>query len=277
MAREPDRANGLPAAPRNFRMVIEYDGEAYAGWERQKNGLGIQEVIEDTLFRITGERCTLNGSGRTDAGVHAEGQVASFILENPMAVDELHRALNALLPADIAVRELEVVDLFFHARFDAVSKTYRYTVLEGRVGSPLMRRRVYRVFADMDTDAMARAAAHFVGRHDFRGFCKEAARQGDTVREIHHFKIRRSGRLIRMDVSGGGFLYNMVRILAGTLVYVGLGKIAADDIPEILISGTRESAGPTLPPHALTLLEVSYGERLGSGGVRPSEGGPLPP
>ncbi len=276
MAREPDRACELPAAPRNLRMTIEYDGESYAGWERQKNGLGIQEVIEDALFRITRERCTLNGSGRTDAGVHAEGQVASFVLENPMAVDELHRALNALLPPDIAVRELEVTDLFFHARFDAVSKIYRYAVLEGRVGAPLMRRRVYRVFAALDSEAMARAAEHFVGRHDFRGFCKEAARQGDTVRTIHGFRIRRSGRLIQMDVSGGGFLYNMVRILAGTLVYVGLGKIAPDEIPGILASGVRELAGPTLPAHALTLVEVSYRERLGSGGVRPGEGGPLP-
>lgn len=248
----------LPPCPRNLRLVIEYDGAGYVGWEKQKNGLGIQQVVEDAVHRITGERPVVNGSGRTDAGVHALGQVASFTLLNAIAVTDLQRALNAVLPEDVAVVDADEVDLFFHARFSATSKTYRYRMLTGRVPSPLRRRTVYHHRAPLDVEPMREAARLFVGRHDFSAFCREAERIGDCRRTVHRADVEGDGRLLTFHLAADGFLYNMVRIIVGSLTYVGSGKLSPRDISDLLEGGSRKSAGPTVPPHGLTLVEVCY-------------------
>lgn len=248
----------LPTCPRNIRLLIEYDGAGYVGWEKQKNGPGIQDVIESAILQITGERPLLNGSGRTDAGVHALGQVASFTLANPIETSDLHRALNAVLPDDVVVRDVDEVSLFFHARFSAVSKTYRYSVLTGRIPTALERRVVYHHRAPVDVEAMRAAASTLVGRHDFSGFCREADRIGDCRRTVHRIDIEEDGPRVTFHLSADGFLYNMVRIIVGTLLRVGVGRFSRDDVEQLLVDGARKSAGPTVPAHGLALVEVCY-------------------
>ncbi|MFT7617996.1 MAG: tRNA pseudouridine38-40 synthase [Planctomycetota bacterium] len=250
---------GLPSCPRNIKLTIEYDGAGYCGWEKQKNGVGIQQLIEDAVFKITGERTTLNGSGRTDAGVHALGQVASFTLQHKIPIHDLGRAIDAVLPEDIAVVKAEEVDLFFHARFSATSKLYRYSVLTGRSKAPLLRRQTYHVRFPLDIPAMQEAAALFVGTHDYSAFCKEAERIGDCVRTMHQCEVIVDGRCIHFELAASGFLYNMVRIIVGTLVYVGCGKLSAAQISELLEGGERKFSGPTVPACGLHLVEVFYG------------------
>ena len=252
------KPDGLPRCPRNIRLTLEYDGTDYVGWEKQKNGLGIQQVVEEAVERITGERPVLNGSGRTDAGVHALGQVASFTLQNRIAASDLQRALNAVLPDDVAVTSAEDVSLFFHARFSATSKTYRYRLLTGRTPSPLNRREVHHHRAPLDVAAMQAAAPLFLGRHDFSAFCREADRIGDCRRTLHRLDIETDGPFVTFWVAGDGFLYNMVRIIVGTLIHVGSGKLGIDDVAALLRGGARKSAGPTVPAHGLALVEVCY-------------------
>lgn len=249
---------GLPEPPRNLRIVLEYDGTDFAGWERQKNGLGVQEVIESAIEKITRERTTVNGSGRTDAGVHALGQVASFTLRHRMAAPDLHRALNAVLPDDVSVLALDEVDLFFHARFSATSKLYRYRILDSRIRRPLERRTSWQLHRALDVDAMAAAAHQLVGRRDFTAFCKEAYRYDSCVRDLQRLDVRREGAFVVIDAAADGFLYNMVRILVGTLVAVGSGKTSIAAIEALLAGGGREGAGATVPACGLTLVEVFY-------------------
>ncbi len=249
---------GLPACPRNIKITIEYDGSNYCGWEKQNNGIGIQKLIEDAVFKITGERTTINGSGRTDAGVHALGQVASFTLQHQIPIRDLGRALDAVLPPDVAVLAAEDVSLFFHARFSATSKLYRYSVLTGRAKAPLLRHRTHHIRHPLDLAAMQEVAALFVGTHDFSAFCKEAERIGDCVRTIHKCRIIEDGRLIHFELAANGFLYNMVRIIVGTLVYVGSGKLGKEEIASLLNGGERKFSGPTVPASGLHLVEVFY-------------------
>ncbi len=251
-------AEGLPPCPRNIKIIIEYDGTGYCGWEKQKNGTGIQQLIEDAIFRITGERTTVNGSGRTDAGVHALGQVATFTLQHRIPAGDLERALDAVLPADVAILKAEEVSLFFHARFSACSKRYRYIVLSGRAKAPLMRHRSYHVRHPLDLETMQEAASLFCGTHDFKAFCREAERIGDCVRTMHQCEVSQDGRLLYFDLAADGFLYNMVRIVVGTLIYVGQGKISTKNITELLDGGERKSSGPTVPACGLHLMEVFY-------------------
>ncbi|MEZ6197633.1 MAG: tRNA pseudouridine(38-40) synthase TruA [Planctomycetota bacterium] len=244
--------------PRNLRATLEYDGRAYVGWERQKNGLGVQQVLEEAIARITGEATTTQGSGRTDAGVHALGQVANFTLRHPIAVSDLFRALNAVLPEDVALRDLREVDLFFHARFSAVSKTYRYSILNSRVRAPLERHRYWQVFAPLDRELMRAGAAVLVGRHDFSAFCKDADSYDSCVRTLHRLEVLDRGEFIDVEVAADGFLWNMVRILVGSLVHVGQSRLTPDDLRRALETGDRTAVGPTVPPEGLHLVEVSY-------------------
>lgn len=245
-------------APRNLKAVIEYDGTAYVGWERQKNGLGIQEVIEEAIHTITRERVVIEGSGRTDAGVHAFGQVASFRIEKDIPPRKLRLGLNAVLPPDIAVRSIEDVDPEFHARKSARSKTYRYTILNAETRSPHARQTSYHFPQALDETAMAEAAACFVGTHDFTAFAREADRKKTCVRTILAAQIRRDGEFVHVEVTGTGFLYNMVRIITGTLIEVGLGRRSADSVPALLGSKQRSESGYTVPPHGLALIHVMY-------------------
>ena len=243
---------------RNLKAVLEYDGSAYVGWARQKNGLGIQELVEQAIAAIVRENVIVEGSGRTDAGVHALGQVASFAIKRPIPAVKLRLALNAVLPPDVAIRSLEEVDPAFHARKSARSKTYRYVILNGRARRPHARHTSYHFPQELDADAMAIAARHFVGTHDFTAFAREADRKESCVRTILDAGVRRDEEFLNIGVTGTGFLYNMVRIITGTLVEVGLGKRAADSIPDLLRSKERDVSGFTVPPHGLPLVEVVY-------------------
>lgn len=243
---------------RNLKAVIEYDGSAYVGWERQKNGLGIQEVLEDAVYTITRERVVVDGSGRTDAGVHAFGQVASFRITKDINLEKLCIGLNAVLPPDIAVLTIEDAAEDFHARRSAKSKRYRYTILNARARRPHARNVSYHFPQSLDTDAMDSAARHLVGTHDFTAFAREADRKKSCVRTILESRVARDGGFVHLDFVGTGFLYNMVRIIVGTLIEVGVGKRDAASLPELLTSKRREETGYTVPPHGLALVEVGY-------------------
>jgi tRNA pseudouridine38-40 synthase len=246
---------------RRIRLLITYDGTGYCGWETQKNGLAIQEVIEKAIEKITGERVDLEGSGRTDAGVHAEGQVATFTLKHKMRPAKLVLALNATIPHDVAVLDAAEVEPDFHARFSAVSKSYRYTILNDRVRRPLLVSQVYHFPQPLDHAAMHEAAQALVGTHDFRAFAKEADRKRSCVRTIFRADVTREGHLIRIEVSGSGFLYNMIRIIAGTLIDVGLGRRPPDALGKLVKSGKRAQAGFTVPACGLCLVRVDYPSR----------------
>jgi tRNA pseudouridine38-40 synthase len=243
---------------RNVKAVLEYDGTAYVGWERQSNGLGIQELLEEAIWTITRERVVVEGSGRTDAGVHARGQVASFLLANPMLLVKLRLALNAVLAPDVAVLSLEEMPPEFHARKSAKSKLYHYTILNDRVRRPHLRWTSYHVPAALDAGAMDRAAQHLEGTHDFRAFAREADRKRTCVRTVLSCRVRSAPPLLVIEVLGTGFLYNMVRIITGTLIEVGLGRRDPDSIPDLLFDSTRAQAGYTVPPLGLSLVEVRY-------------------
>jgi len=243
---------------RNIKLVIEYDGTNYSGWQVQPNGTGVQEVVQHAIAEITGERnVALIGSGRTDAGVHAAGQVANFKTETNIPASDLVHAINTRLPPDVAIIHAEDVPDDFHARYSATSKTYRYAILNRPVRSPLERNRTYLVRRPLDADAMRAAAAHLVGRMDFAAFQSKPDGK-PSVRTVTRLDVEAAGPRIQITISADGFLYNMVRAIVGTLVEVGLGKRGTDSIPALVRSRDRSAAGPTAPPHGLCLLEVEY-------------------
>jgi len=242
----------------NIKITIEYDGSGYCGWQVQPNGLSVQQVIEDAIYKITGEKLRINGSGRTDAGVHAFGQTATFITSSSIPPESFSKALNYHLPGDISIVSSCRAEEGFHARFSAKGKHYKYLIFNRGTRSPFYESRAYRVTRELDINAMKRACEFFVGTHDFAGFMATGSQVEDTVRAINALSIVESGNLIEMDVEGTGFLYNMVRIIAGTLLECGLGKINSADIPDLIRSKKREEAGPTLPAHGLYLVEVFY-------------------
>jgi tRNA pseudouridine38-40 synthase len=249
---------GKSGPERTLKLVISYDGTGYCGWETQKNGLAIQEVIERAIKKITGEDVALEGSGRTDAGVHAVGQVATFRLKHRILAKKLMLGLNATIPDDIAVLDATDVAPGFHARFSAISKTYRYTILNDRVRRPLLLNQVYHFPQPLDAAAMHEAAQALVGTHDFRAFAKEADRKRSCVRTISRADVARDGHLITVEVTGSGFLYNMIRIITGTLIDVGLGRRPKDVLAKLVDGGRRVHAGFTVPPSGLCLLSVDY-------------------
>lgn len=251
--------SGTDDGARRLALLIEYDGTEFVGWERQRNGLGVQEVLEEALAVLAREPVLLEGSGRTDAGVHARGQVASCRFPRPdLPEEKIRRALNGLTPPDVAVLALAEAAPTFHARFDASSKSYRYTIVNDATSRPLARRQAHHEPRRLDREAMQAAAATFVGTHDFRAFAKEPENKSSTVRTVLSSRLRVRGPFLHYDVEGTGFLYNMVRILAGTLVDIGTGRLDPDALPGLLAGGERTGAGPTLPPHGLALEEVRY-------------------
>lgn len=242
----------------NIKLIIEYDGSHYCGWQYQPNGVSIQQVIEDTLFELTGEKIRIHGSGRTDAGVHALGQAASFSTNSKIPPEKFSHALNQKLPADISIVSSCEVNENFHARFSAVGKHYKYLLFNRETRSPFYTNRAYRVNRELNVSAMKEAATEFLGTHDFKGFMAAGSQVSDTVRSISEMFIEVNGDIIEINVKGTGFLYNMVRIIAGTLLECGLGKLGIEDVPAIIMSGERDAAGPTLPAHGLYLVEVIY-------------------
>lgn len=244
---------------RNIRLTLEYDGTFYHGWQRQKNALSIQEVIETGLARITGETVRLTGSGRTDAGVHALGQVANFATRSAVPLRAFLHGLNSLLPLDIAVLQAEEVPLAFHARYGALSKTYEYRILNRPVRSPLNRLHAWWLASCLDVAAMQQAAAILIGEHDFFAFRAAGSRPGPAVRRVQEavWRTQPEGWLT-FTISANGFLRGMVRSLVGTLVEIGKGKYPPEHLGMVLEKRDRRLAGPTAPPQGLFLVKVVY-------------------
>jgi tRNA pseudouridine38-40 synthase len=244
-----------------LRLTVEYDGTDYHGWQRQASASTIQGALEAAITRISGERAVVSGAGRTDAGVHAEAQVAHVETTSALDPQTWRRALNAVLPADVKILAVERAPAGFHARFSAVGKRYRYRLLNRPVASPLERRTSWHVPQPLNLAAMRRAASALTGRHDFRTFESADPTHGDahdTVCALTRCQIRRQGPIVAVEFEGDRFLKYMVRNIMGTLVEIGLGRRAARGIPDLLASGDRRQAGVTAPPHGLTLVEVHY-------------------
>ncbi len=250
----------ISADRRNIKLVLAYNGAAYHGWQRQARGMDtIQERIEDAATRILGHRAILHGAGRTDAGVHAEGQVASFFTDRrEMPLHGLRRALNSRLPADIVIRSANDVPADFHASRSAVGKTYRYRLLAAPSRHVASAGLVYHYWRPLDVEPMRLAARRLLGTHDFIGLASSSEERQTTVRTIYRCDVAEIGPEIHVSVQGNGFLYKMVRNLVGTLIEIGRGRWAPEQIDVILESLDRRNAGPTAPPDGLTLLCVHY-------------------
>ena len=243
----------------NYKLTLQYDGSRYDGWQRQGNTANtIQGKLEAVLSRLAQDPVEVHGSGRTDAGVHALGQVASVQLPGEPAPQEVMDYLNRYLPEDIAAVAVEPAPPRFHARLSAKGKRYRYQLRLGRVPDVFRRKYQYRVEEPLDLAAMERAAALLTGRHDFRSFCADRRFKKSTVRTLRSIELDPRGADLDLVFRGDGFLYHMVRILTGTLLEVGLGRRAAEDIPAILAAGDRSAAGFTAPAQGLVLVEVAY-------------------
>lgn len=243
---------------RNLRLLISYDGTRYRGWQRLPGVENtIQGKLEQTLSRILEETVEVTGSGRTDAGAHAMGQVANFHCESKMSCGEILTGLRRFLPEDIGILSCREVSPRFHARLNAVSKTYCYRIWNSDAPCVFQRRYVYVFPQRLDLDAMNQAAAYFLGEHDFSAFCTNRNRKKSAIRRIDSLKLLPEGDELRIEITGNGFLYNMVRILVGTLLEVGTGKRSADSIPA-LFGGVRSSAGFLVPAQGLCLMEVTY-------------------
>ena len=243
---------------RNFRLLLEYDGTAYFGWQRQAEGDTVQQKLEEAVAQIIQQQVTVHGAGRTDSGVHARGQVAHFKCHTRLPAERLRGALNAVLPRDVAVLHAEEAREDFHARFSARGKVYQYTIWQGPARCAIERNFCWHFGPDLDIERMRRAAAALVGEHDFAAFCSESREQNNTVRTLHGLGIEHRGNRLVFTCEGDGFLYNMVRAIVGTLVEVGRGKLAPEAVAEILASRDRGRAGPTAPPQGLCLMEVIY-------------------
>jgi tRNA pseudouridine38-40 synthase len=245
---------------RNIRLILEYDGSAFHGWQVQKNGISIQQQLGQAIGTLTGTPCLPVGAGRTDAGVHAAGQVACFQTESGIPPERFATALNAVLPDTISVRSSGEVPMEFHPRKDAQQKHYRYLVLNRPQRSALLAGRVWHVTRPLCLSAMREAAALFLGTHHFGAFCASGHSVKTFVRTIAQSDWTEAGDgLLHYDVKGNGFLYNMVRILAGTMVEVGMGKRTPDSVRDLLLHGDRRLAGKTAPACGLCMMSVSYG------------------
>lgn len=243
----------------NFKLTIQYDGTRYDGWQRQGNTDNtLQGRLEGVLSRMVGSPVEIQGAGRTDAGVHARGQVASVHLPDGYTPQEVQDYLNRYLPEDVAVVEVVEVGERFHARLSATGKEYRYHIRMGTVPDVFARKYQYRVEEPLDIPAMERAAGYLTGKHDFRSFCGNRRFKKSTVREIFHIGVQVCGSDLTLIYRGDGFLYNMVRILTGTLLEVGLGQRTPESMVDILEARERTAAGKTAPAQGLVLQEVYY-------------------
>lgn len=245
----------------NYKIVIQYDGTRYLGWQSQKNTeRTVQGKIQAVLSAMEGCEVELIGSGRTDAGVHARGQVANFHFKEERSCEEVLAYLNRYLPEDIAVISVEKVDERFHSRYQAVAKTYLYRIHTGEIPNVFERKYVYDYEIPLDVEQMRQAAELLLGTHDFKAFCGNKKGRKSTVRTIYEIRLEELEQEIRIFYTGNGFLQNMVRILTGTLIEIGDGRRAPEDICQILEGKNREAAGYTAPACGLTLLSVEYGK-----------------
>ena len=246
---------------RNIKLTIEYDGKDFNGWQKQPNKLNIQGEIEKAIKQITGEEVDLTASGRTDAGVHALGQVANFKTNSELPIEKFPIAINANLKKSIVIKSAEEVEERFHSRLTCKRKTYRYVINNSKYGTAIYRNLETHIPMKLDIQKMQQAVKYFEGEHDFKAFKSSGTSSKSSVRTIYKAEVIDAGNeRIYIELTGNGFLYNMVRIIAGTLVDVGLEKIEPEDIKEIIKSQKRENAGKTLPPQGLYLVRVEYGE-----------------
>lgn len=243
---------------RNIKLIIEYDGKSFNGWQKQPTKLNIQGEIEKAIGEITGEEIDLIASGRTDAGVHSLGQTANFKTESNIPVEKFPIAINSKLKKSIVIKSAEEVDERFHSRYSVKSKRYRYTINNSQYGSAIYRDMEYHFPIKLDVEKMKDAAKYFEGEHDFKGFKASGTSSKSSVRKIFKAEVIEDGDRIYIELTGNGFLYNMVRIISGTLLDVGQSKIKPEDIPDIILSKDRMRAGKTLPAHGLCLMEVTY-------------------
>lgn len=243
---------------KRVKLTVAYDGTNYCGWQVQPNGITVQEVLNQCLSEFTGENIETIGASRTDAGVHALGNVAVFDTEMRMPGDKFSFALNQRLPEDIRIQKSEEVDADFHPRYVKSQKTYEYRILNCRFPIPTERFYSHFTYIPLDVDKMKEAASYLIGEHDFKSFCGTGAQVKTTVRTVKEIQIEKSGDRITIRITGEGFLYNMVRIIAGTLIDIGGGLYPPEKMKEILEAKDRKKAGPTAPARGLTLMKIQY-------------------
>lgn len=246
---------------KRIMLVIAYDGTRYCGWQMQPNGITIEEVLNKTLTELLKEPIAVIGASRTDSGVHAFGNVAVFDTETKIPGDKISYAINQRLPQDVVIRESKEVESDFHPRRCASTKTYCYRILNSRFPVPTERLYSYFVYNPLREEQMAEAAASLIGKHDFKSFCSIGSHITDTTRTIYDIKVERTAEAVTIRIKGNGFLYNMVRIIAGTLIRVGLGAIPATSVKEILLKKDRSYAGPKAPAQGLTLEKIEYSNK----------------
>lgn len=244
---------------KRIKLVVAYDGTAYHGWQLQPREITIEGVLNQTISELTGEEIQVIGASRTDAGVHALGNVAVFDTESRIPGEKFSYALNQRLPGDIVIQDSREVAADFHPRHASCRKTYEYRILNRRFPLPEYRNNAFFYYGVLDIEAMQQAAKAFVGTHDFAAFCSAGAQVQTTVRQIYSLEVlpQAGGRIV-IRIQGNGFLYNMVRIIAGTLLEVGRGHMDVSGIPDIIASCAREQAGPTAPAQGLQLVEIIY-------------------
>ncbi len=243
---------------RNIKLTIEYDGKDFNGWQKQPNKLNIQGEIERAIFQITGEEVDLIASGRTDAGVHAIAQVANFKTNSNIPIEKIPVAINSKLKKSIRVQNAQEVEERFHSRYNCKRKTYRYIINNTKEGSAIYRNLEYFIPIPLNVNKMKQAIKYFIGEHDFKAFKASGTSSKSSVRTIYEAQIIEQGGRIIIELTGNGFLYNMVRIIAGTMVEVGMEKIKPEEILSIIEAGDRKRAGKTLPPQGLYLYNVEY-------------------
>ena len=244
---------------RNIKIIVEYDGTRYNGWQTQKNASGIQEILTNAIHQVCTDVNKINGAGRTDAGAHAIGQTANFFTECKIPVKKIPAAINVFLPKDIVVKNAEEANKAFHSRYSAKGKKYMYIVNNTSIRSALSFYREYYFPYEVDYKKIKKACEIFEGTHDFKGFMATGSSVKDTIRTISKIQVkkRNDGRIV-FNFIGDGFLYNMVRILVGTILDVGIGKIKIEDLRNVILSKDRSKAGKTVPAQGLYLVEVYY-------------------
>ncbi len=243
---------------RNFKVTIWYCGSAYHGWQIQNNSLTIQEIFQKCLSDLLDQPTAVNGCSRTDAGVHAREYVLNFTTDSTITCRGIVFGMNSRLPDDIGVKSCEEVPLDFHARFDCKGKEYEYLIHNSEYKNPFYMNTAYRSWYPIDEKKLDRAAKDFIGEHDFKAMCSAECTKDNTMRTIKSFDVHRQGDMVTFTVSGDGFLYNMVRIMVGTLLFINEGKLEQGDIPRIIQSRDRTKAGRTVPPQGLYLNKVFY-------------------
>ena len=247
---------------RRIKLVVSYDGTAYCGWQLQPNGVTIEEVLNKALSSLLKEDIQVIGASRTDSGVHAMGNVAVFDTESRIPGDKICFALNQRLPDDVRIQASEEVPLTFHPRKANCVKTYEYKILNRKIDMPLQRLYSHFCYFNLDLEKMQKAASYLIGEHDFKSFCTVRTQAEETVRTIYSLDITKQDDMITIRISGSGFLYNMVRIIAGTLLEVGMGAYPPEHVEEILDARDRQAAGRTAPARGLTLVSMEYQQEL---------------